>query len=284
MIARLAALVAVLAVLSVVFGVLEARWPSIRGQRRRRPGLGTDLAWWFWNPLVNQPIAFVGVLVVVVPIALVVTAGGDGATLKERLEARETWLSAQPLWLQTVQLLVLFDLIGYWSHRGFHRIETLWRYHAVHHSSVELDWLSAVRVHPVNELGTRVLQAAPIVLLGYDTSLVAAFVPLLTFYAIGLHANLRWDFGWFRYVIGSPVYHRWHHTTELEGLDRNFAGMFPWLDIVFGTLYFPRDRQPLEFGILGDVVPTGLLRQLWYPWRTRPAAAPGPDGSVPAEA
>lgn len=274
MLTRLLVLVAVLAVLSVVFGVLESLWPSVKGQRHRRGGLGTDLAWWFWDPFVNKTLAFVAVVIVVVPIALLVTAGDDGGSLKEKLEARETLLSRQPLWVQSLQLLVLFDVIGYWSHRGFHRIEMLWSYHAVHHSSTELDWLSAVRVHPVNELGTRVLQAVPIVLLGYDTSLIAAFVPLLTFYAIGLHANLRWNFGWFRYVIASPVFHRWHHTTELEGLDRNFAGMFPWMDIAWGTLYFPKDRQPLEFGILGDIVPNGLFRQLAYPWRRKAAAAP----------
>ncbi|MCC6385833.1 MAG: sterol desaturase family protein [Dehalococcoidia bacterium] len=272
MVARLVVLVAVLAVLSVVFGVLEWLWPSVRGQRRRRPGLGTDIAWWFWDPLVNKTISFIGVVAVVVPIALVLTAGMEGDTLKAKLEARETWLSAQPLWLQSLQLLVLFDVLGYWSHRAFHRVEMLWRYHAVHHSSRELDWLSAVRVHPVNELGTRVVQSVPVVVLGYDTSLVAAFVPLLAFYAIGLHANLRWNFGWFKYVIASPVFHRWHHTTELEGLDRNFAGMFPVLDVVFGTLYFPKDRQPLEFGILGDLVPDNLLRQIAYPWKARARA------------
>ena len=35
-------------------------------------------------------------------------------------------------------------------HRLLHR-PLLWRFHAVHHSSTQVDWLSAVRVHPVND-------------------------------------------------------------------------------------------------------------------------------------
>jgi sterol desaturase/sphingolipid hydroxylase (fatty acid hydroxylase superfamily) len=119
----------------------------------------------------------------------------------------------------------------------------------------------------VNEIGTRVIQALPLLLFGFNATLLGAYVPLLTFYAIGLHANVPWDFGPLRYVIASPVFHRWHHTSEREGLDRNFAGAFPWLDALFGTLYMPRGRQPVEFGVLGEQVPEGLWRQLLYPWR-----------------
>jgi len=77
-----------------------------------------------------------------------------------------------------------------------------------------------------------------------------------------------------RYVLASPAFHRWHHTTEQEGLDRNFAGLFPFIDVLFGTFYMPRGRQPAAFGILQDEVPAGLLRQLAYPFRTPRSAAP----------
>ena len=139
----------------------------------------------------------------------------------------------------------------------------------MHHSSTDLDWLSSVRVHPLNEAGTRVAQAVPLVLVGYNPGVIAAYVPLLTLYAIMLHANVNWNFGWLKYVIGSPVYHRWHHTTEKEGLDRDFAAMFPWMDKLFGTMYFPKDRLPMEFGVLGENIPNNLLKQLVYPFRRK---------------
>jgi sterol desaturase/sphingolipid hydroxylase (fatty acid hydroxylase superfamily) len=50
-------------------------------------------------------------------------------------------------------------------------------------------------------------------------AVLAAFVPFLTLYAILLHANVGWTFGPLRDVIASPVFHRWHHTSEDEGFD-----------------------------------------------------------------
>jgi sterol desaturase/sphingolipid hydroxylase (fatty acid hydroxylase superfamily) len=118
----------------------------------------------------------------------------------------------------------------------------LWRVHAVHHSSERLDWLSSVRLHPLNDVGMRLAQALPLFL------------------------NVRWDFGPLRRVIASPVFHQWHHTTEAEGLDTNFAGLFPFWDALFGTLYLPRDRTPQTFGLRDEQVPGGLLGQLAYPF------------------
>ena len=59
------------------------------------------------------------------------------------------------------------------------------------------------------------------------------------------------------------------HTTEAEGLDRNFAGMFPFIDLAFGTFYMPVGRVPERFGITGAPVPSGFLAQLVYPFRNK---------------
>ena len=103
---------------------------------------------------------------------------------------------------------------------------------------------------------------------------VAAYAPFLTFHALLLHANVGWTFGPLRYVVSSPAFHRWHHTTEAEGLDKNFAGLFPFIDLAFGTFYMPPGRQPERFGIVNDDVPAGLFRQLAYPFRSFPGARP----------
>jgi sterol desaturase/sphingolipid hydroxylase (fatty acid hydroxylase superfamily) len=137
----------------------------------------------------------------------------------------------------------------------------------VHHGSKELDWLSSVRLHPVNDVLSRLAAVVPILLLGFPPTILAGYVPFLTFYAILLHANLRWTFGPFRYVLASPGFHRWHHTSEEEGLDKNFAGLFPFIDLLFGTFYMPEGRQPERFGLTHEDVPDGLLGQLAYPFR-----------------
>lgn len=269
---RLLALLLALVVLAGLFGALQRLWPALRGRKRSRQSLRTDVAWYFFDPLVSKPLALVAVVAMAAGVALLFGGGADGDSLRA-FARRNTVLSEQPLALQLVELLLLFDLIGYWSHRLFHERALLWRFHAVHHSSVELDWLSSVRVHPVNEIVQRAAQALPLVLLGFDAREVAALVPLLTVYAIFQHANVPWRFGPLRYVVASPVFHRWHHTSEREGLDRNFAGMFPWLDALFGTLYLPEGRQPVVFGVVGEPLPEGFFAQLVYPFRRRQLVA-----------
>src|SRR5262249_14891598 len=52
-----------------------------------------------------------------------------------------SFVASQPLWLQFLEIVVVTDLTQYWVHRVFHRIPALWRFHAVHHSAREMDWL-----------------------------------------------------------------------------------------------------------------------------------------------
>jgi sterol desaturase/sphingolipid hydroxylase (fatty acid hydroxylase superfamily) len=255
-----------LLVLSLVFWLLERWRPSIPGQRRSARDTRVDVAYWFFTPVVTRAVTRFSIGVVFVFIA--VSQGVTFDELRRAATMRRTWASSVPLVVQIPLLLLLADLCAYWSHRLFHG-KWLWRFLAIHHSSRTVDWLSSVRLHPVNDLLSRVAQVLPLYWLGFNGAALAAFIPFLTFYAIVVHANVSWSFGPFRYLIASPVFHRWHHTTEEEGLDKNFASLFPFIDLAFGTFYMPRDRQPQRFGILGDDVPTGLLMQLVYPFRRR---------------
>ena len=82
-----------------------------------------------------------------------------------------------------------------------------------------------------------------------------------------VHANLNWTFGPLRYVFASPVFHRWHHTTEAEGIDKNFASTFPLLDVIFGTFYMPPGRLPVQFGTGEDSIPEDFWGQFLHPFR-----------------
>jgi sterol desaturase/sphingolipid hydroxylase (fatty acid hydroxylase superfamily) len=106
-------------------------------------------------------------------------------------------------------------------------------------------------------------------LTGFAPIALAGIAPLLTLLAILVHANVDWDWGPFRSVIASPRFHRWHHTSEEEGLDKNFAGLLPLWDVVFGTYYMRKDRLPARFGTDTEV-PAGLFGQLTFPFRRRP--------------
>ena len=91
--------------------------------------------------------------------------------------------------------------------------------------------------------------------------------PFNLFHSAFVHANLNWDLGPFRYVIATPVFHRWHHTAPNVGGNTNFAGTFP-MDILFGTFRMPENRLPGQYGVDDQAsFPAGIGGQLAYPFR-----------------
>jgi sterol desaturase/sphingolipid hydroxylase (fatty acid hydroxylase superfamily) len=251
------------AVSAIVFGAIEAIWPA-REQRRWRRGAGTDLVYWVFTPIVSRGLAALAIGATAFVIAGCAGVQLDGAHVRAFIH-RTTWFGELPRAAQIAIVLIGGDLLGYWLHRMFHR-GRMWRYHAVHHMSVDLDWLAATRLHPVNEIVQKIAQVTPFVILGVEPAILAGYVPLLGLFAIGFHANVDWSFGPLRYVIASPRFHRWHHTAEREGRDRNFAGLFPLWDLVFGTFYMPAGKMPTVFGV-DEAIPDNLLGQLAWPFR-----------------
>lgn len=249
---------------AAVFWIIERTWPAVRDQKRVRTGRRTDIAYYFLNATITKAAS--GVLVAIAVIAIARALGMSVTVDQLRgIVERDTFVTRQPLLLQGIELIVIADFIGYWMHRAFHFQPAMWRYHAIHHSSRQVDWLAAVRVHPFNDVVTNLAQALPLLLLGFSGATLGGYATLLVILAILLHANVGWTWGPLRYVIASPVFHRWHHTTEKQGIDKNFAGLLPLWDLVFGTFYMPEGEQPLEFGVLGEKVPEGIWRQLLYP-------------------
>jgi sterol desaturase/sphingolipid hydroxylase (fatty acid hydroxylase superfamily) len=248
-------------VLFVAFRLLELLRPVERRLPILRRGFWTDLVYWAFTPLATRAITRFCVIVAIVPLALLIYGRVD----KELLLNGFGPASRLPLWLQAILILLIGDFIGYWMHRAFHR-GRLWRFHAVHHSSVDLDWLSAVRLHPVNDALMRIAGTLPVLALGFAPVAVAGIAPFLTLMAILVHANLDWDWGPLRWLVVSPRFHRWHHTDEANARDRNFAGLLPLWDTLFGTYHMPRGELPQQFGT-ATPVPARLLGQMLFPFR-----------------
>src|SRR6185437_12517011 len=110
-----------LIVAAALFAVLESRWPALpTSSFQRRGGRRTDVAYWFFNPLVSRPVTKAATIAAVVPIAVALGAPLGHGQLQAWLDARRTAVSLQPAWLQAIEIVVLSDIIGYWTHRAFH--------------------------------------------------------------------------------------------------------------------------------------------------------------------
>ena len=121
----------------------------------------------------------------------------------------------------------------------------------------------------------QLVNVVPVLACGFDVATFAVIAPFTTWWVVFLHANVGWSFGGLRWAIASPAFHRWHHTRAEEGRDKNFGGIFPWWDLLFGTFFMPEGRTATAFGVT-DPVPDGFVKQLAYPFvpvRWRPLLA-----------
>lgn len=260
--ARFIRALVLLVVLTVVFGILERFWPSIPNQPKLRKGLGVDVLYWFVTPMVSQILAVITAAIVLLPIYLLL---GRPIDLNSILAGYGP-IAKLPLWVQGLIVIVVGDFIGYWTHRINHRITPLWNIHAVHHSAEIVDWLTAVRIHPLNDMFSKGIKIVIVMLLGFSPIAPELYVPVLSAYIAMIHANLSWTYGPFRYVLASPAFHRWHHAMDQKAWGKNYAGMFPIFDVLFGTFYMPVGQQPREFGLSGETMPNNFIDQMLYPF------------------
>jgi len=176
------------------------------------------------------------------------------------------WVQGLPFWAGLFLIILVADLVQYWTHRAYHEVPLLWRLHAVHHSVKSMDWLAGSRQHILELLITRTLVLAPIFVLGFAKEVIDAYIVIVGFQAVFNHANVSVRLGPLRYVIVTPNFHHWHHSQDQEALDRNYAAHFAFLDYLFGTAVKSDRAWPSDYGVLGDYVPNGFFRQLKFPF------------------
>jgi sterol desaturase/sphingolipid hydroxylase (fatty acid hydroxylase superfamily) len=243
-----------LVVLAIIFIPLE-RLFAVRPRQVLRPGWRTDVV----HYLINGAALKVG---------LVISVAVVGTLLREFVPGPfRAAIAASPGWVQIVAALSITTVGGYAGHRAAHEVPLLWRFHRVHHSVRQMDWLAANHLHPLDQIFIRSAAVLPLYALGFGRISLGAFVILTTLQAVFVHANVRLTFGPLRWVIATPQFHHWHHAREPLAYNSNYAGEFPAVDALFGTLYLPAHRWPARYGV-DDNEPTSYLRQLVWPLRT----------------
>jgi len=248
--------------LAVVFTILTSFWACNPGKPWwRKRDIVTDLCYWLLIPVIARFLR-IGMLIVGAVVLFQITTSEELVAFYDNGHGP---LAALPLVAQMVIFLIGEDIILYWTHRLFHG-RRMWRYHAVHHSSEELEWISAARFHPINLLLGSVTADVAMLLLGISPNVFVVLGPLTIAHSAFVHANLNWTLGPFKYVIATPVLHRWHHTAADRGGEKNFAATFPILDILFGTFYMPKGEIPDHYGIGEREFPTSFQGQLVHPF------------------
>ena len=247
----------------VIFSFLAIITPCNKDQPLIRKGMISDILYRLIIPIFSQ---FVSILFLTVGFGIFFY-NTPPDQLQEYINNGHGYAATLPLWAQAAIVFFLSDILLYWTHRFFHT-PRMWRWHAIHHSSKIVDWLSTYRFHPFNIWFSFTLVNVLMLLMGFSPSSITVMSFFNTVYSYMVHANLNWTFGPLRYVFASPVFHRWHHTTQKEGLDKNFAPTFPFLDVMFGTFYMPKGKLPERYGIEGVDIPDSFIGQLLWPFKS----------------
>jgi sterol desaturase/sphingolipid hydroxylase (fatty acid hydroxylase superfamily) len=238
----------------VIFTPLERIFALRKEQKIFREGWRTDII----HFLLNRFLIDGGSLIVIVVLAIFWRW-----IINPEFQAR---VAAQPVWLQFVEAVLIVDVFSYFYHRLSHASPLLWKFHAVHHSSSQMDWLAAARVHPLDQIFSRAVSFVPLYALGFTRETFGAYLTLVIFQAVFIHSNVRLRFGFLRWLIATPEFHHWHHSNDPQARNKNFSGQLPLLDLVFSTLYLPKNKRPETYGI-SQPMPKGYAAQLAFPFR-----------------
>lgn len=167
----------------------------------------------------------------------------------------------------TVCWLLAWDLGFFVAHYLQHKVPVLWEFHKVHHSAQVLTPITVFRMHPVDDLVTITTVS---LLIGMIEGLFGFLFadPVTSYMVNGLNVawflfliagyHLRHSHIWVMYpkgireIISSPALHLIHHSANPKHFDKNFARVFVFWDRLAGTLYLPKEREEITFGMGGE--------------------------------
>lgn len=166
--------------------------------------------------------------------------------------------------LYTLWITLALDFSLFFSHYLQHRVPWLWEFHKTHHSAERLNPLTVYRMHPLDSLFGLVVTGVIVGLLdgSFRTFVHGPFAQLtlldlnvafFVFYLLGY--NLRHTHVWLDYgprwskVFVSPAQHQVHHSVDEQHFDKNMGFLFSFWDSLFGTLYVPKGKEKIDFGL-----------------------------------
>ena len=191
---------------------------------------------------------------VVIPLMTLLSVGaatliGDHASWIE-LRATQQW----PAWLLFPLTIIAMDGANWLAHYADHKLDALWRFHALHHSQEELSVLTSFRAHPLMHTTGFVLATIPVMVLMPTRAIAPVLITIYICVGTLQHANLRWTFGPLGRVIVSPAYHRLHHTPDIQ--TANLGVVLTIWDVLAGFATFPSRHDAVgRTGLTGRPVP-----------------------------
>ncbi len=174
-------------------------------------------------------------------------------------ETAISW-SIPPTWWGLVAAVLVADIIYYWEHRIAHEVRLLWTQHAVHHSSRDMNIVTAVRFGPLEGVWALIVHV-PMVLMGFSPEVAIGAQVVVLAYQTWLHTEVIGKLGPIEWIMNTPSHHRVHHGCDDMYLDKNYAGILIIWDRMFGT--FQEEIETPRYGLKRDFDSQNPLK-VWF--------------------
>jgi sterol desaturase/sphingolipid hydroxylase (fatty acid hydroxylase superfamily) len=238
--------------MALIYVPIERIWPQYPEQGTFRPQWTLDVVYFLSTHLPIQILSFL----VLLP--------ATKATEYLAVPALAHAVASLPYVVQFFLAVVVADVAEWAIHYALHKVPFLWRFHSIHHSSEALDWIAGSRSHFLDDTLVRGFILVPM-MLAFSQTVILVYLVFVTLHATWTHCNCRLNVRWLEPFLVMPRYHHWHHTSQKEAIDKNFAIHFPWIDRLFGTYYYP-DHWPEKYGLDRELIPDGFIRQTYQPF------------------
>ena len=227
-----------------------------------RKGFWTDLLYLFFIDFAIQAIGLYAVATAVEFIVLKLFSSAGIETPLFNLH------DALPPFLSFIVFFVVIDFLQWGAHFILHRSNFLWQFHKIHHAQEQLGFASTRHFHFGEYLVLKPAFWIPFALCGFKTAdYVIWYVWIAYMLTFLSHCNIRINWGLLKYVFITPETHFWHHSRNIPGkYGVNYASSLAVWDLLFGSFYNPKDKEPV-LGIPDNDVPENFWGQMAYPFK-----------------
>jgi sterol desaturase/sphingolipid hydroxylase (fatty acid hydroxylase superfamily) len=222
-----------------LFLLLATKWPADKKQKLLSANSALD----YLYPIFKLPLQ------VTVVVYLVTTIE---ASLATQVPAWMTGLvDNQPVPVQAICAFLVIDFTLWAQHWVKHKVPWFWQFHVIHHSQRQVNMFTTLRVHPMEDVISAVVVTIPIVIVGGSPPAYFLLVLYQAVHGYLVHANVKTNLGWLKYVLVTPQSHRVHHSIEGSNqMNKNFGEVLTIWDWIFQTQYKDFDCYP-ESGLAG---------------------------------
>ncbi len=157
-----------------------------------------------------------------------------------------------PLWVEGAIAFLVLDYTNCLWHLLNHKLPSLWRFHLVHHTDLDLDVSTATRFHFMEMTGSVVFRGAAILLTGASPLLVLVYEIVFEAATQFHHSNLKLPFTvekMLNKLIVTPRMHGIHHSMIKNETDSNYSVIFSFWDRINGTMKLNLPQQAIVTGV-----------------------------------